>query len=318
MRPTVTELPWCGRGALTPRLGRNDAGETPIFSAEARRIWWNPSSGRVVECPPGKPVRRTGSTCFTSSLRPGGIFAHVPRGGGTPPTKIPCRNQFPVAAFTLLELLVVVGLIAALAFVLISGLGGGGKSAALQSAQATLANMITVARVKAMASGQPARVLVHIDPNSTAQPNRYLRYVALQVQVAGTWQLVTEAYLPDGIYLVPGKFSSIPAGLFSTSTSTPWTRSDGSALRSTVLRNDWITTETIGHAVAEQWASFGISAAGTTAQWGDIILAAGRQRAPGSFAAGESPVELLSPEQVRGLALSSYGVPVLVNSRASF
>ena len=56
--------------------------------------------------------------------------------------------------FTLLELLVVVGLTAALSFVLIGGLGGGGKSAALQSAQATMANLVTAARVKAMATGQ--------------------------------------------------------------------------------------------------------------------------------------------------------------------
>ena len=181
-----------------------------------------------------------------------------------------------------------------------------------------MANLTTAARVKAMASGQPARVLVCIDPNSPAQPSRYLRYVALQVQVAGTWQLVTEVYLPDGIYVVPGNFSSIPAGLFPTSPSTPWTRSDGSALRSTVLRNSSITTEVINHAVAEQWVSFSISAAGTTAQSGDIILATGRRRAPGSYASGESPVELENPEQVRGISLSKYGVPVLINGRASF
>jgi hypothetical protein len=84
------------------------------------------------------------------------------------------------------------------------------------------------------------------------------------------------------------------------------------------LRSGSITTEAINHAVAEQWVSFSISAAGTTAQSGDIILAAGRRRAPGSYASGESPVELESPEQVRGISLSAYGVPVLVNSRASF
>lgn len=223
-----------------------------------------------------------------------------------------------MAAFTLLELLVVVGLIAALSFVLVGGLGGGGKAAALQSAQATLANLVTAARVKAMASGQPARVLVCIDPNSTAQPGRYLRYVALQVQVAGTWQLLTETYLPDGVYVVPGNFTSIPAGLFPANTSTPWTRSDGSALRSTVLRNGSITAEAISGNVAEQWVSFSLSAAGTTTQAGDIIVAAGRRRAPGSYAVGESPVELENPEQVRGISLSQYGVPVLINSRASF
>ncbi|MDB6114504.1 MAG: hypothetical protein JWQ62_1449, partial [Lacunisphaera sp.] len=81
------------------------------------------------------------------------------------------------AGFTLLELLVVIGLIAGLSFVLISGLGGGGKSAALQSAQATLANLLMAARMKAMATGQPARVLVQIDPASPDASSRYLRYL---------------------------------------------------------------------------------------------------------------------------------------------
>jgi prepilin-type N-terminal cleavage/methylation domain-containing protein len=220
--------------------------------------------------------------------------------------------------FTLLELLVVVGLIAALTAVLIGGLGGGGKSAALQSAQATMANLVTAARVKAMATGQSARVLVHVDQNSTAQPVRFMHYVALQVQVAGVWQLAADAYLPDGVYVVPGNFATIPAGLFATNTSAAWVKSDGSALRSTALRSNQITAETINSATAEQWVSFSIAAAGTTAQWGDIILAAGKLRAPGSYTAGESPIELENPEAVRGVTLSIYGVPALVNGRTSF
>lgn len=220
--------------------------------------------------------------------------------------------------FTLLELLVVVGLTAALSFVLIGGLGGGGKSAALQSAQATMANLVTAARVKAMATGQSARVLVHVDQSSTAQPARYLRYLALQVQIAGVWQLVTDAYLPDGVYVVPGNFSALPAEMFATNAVASWTKTDGSALRSTALRSNQITSETISSPVAELWVSITIAATGTTAQGGDIILAAGRLRAPGSYAAGDSPVELENPEDVRGLTLSTYGVPVLINSRASF
>ncbi|MDI1320190.1 MAG: hypothetical protein PSW75_08360, partial [bacterium] len=147
-------------------------------------------------------------------------------------------------------MLVVVGLIAALSFVLLGGLGGGGKSAALQSAQATMVNLVTAARVKAMATGQSARVLVHVDPSSPAQPLRFMRYVALQVQVAGAWQLVTDAYLPDGVYVVPGNFATIPAGLFAATTNTTWTKTDGSAMRSTALRANQITSETINSAAA--------------------------------------------------------------------
>ena len=221
----------------------------------------------------------------------------------------------PASAFTLLELLVVAGLTAAFSVVLIRGLGGGGQSAALQSAQATLANLVSLARTKAMASGQSSRLLVHVDVGSSSQPLRYLRLVAVQTQASGGWQTITDAYLPDGVYVVPGNFTVTPAGLFS---AVSWTRADGSALRSTALRSNQISTETIDGPAAEQWVSVTISAAAGTAQSGDLILAPGRLRPPGSYLPGESPVVLDNPDGVRGLTLSAYGVPALINARNGF
>jgi len=222
--------------------------------------------------------------------------------------------------FTLLELLVVIGLIAALSLVLIGGLGGGGKSAALQSAQATLATLVSATRTKAQAGGGRARLLINIDPTSTAEPARFLRYAAIQIQVAGVWQPVpvVEIYLPEGIYVVPGNFATIPAGLFPASTATPWIKTDSSSLRSTALRANQVLSLTLNGTTPEQWVSVSFASAGTTAQSGDIILAIGRKRAPGTFAVGESPVELVNPETVRGLSLSSYGLPTQINDRASF
>lgn len=224
------------------------------------------------------------------------------------------------AAFTLLELLVVVGLVAALSFFLLGALRGGGRATALQSGQASLANLITAARTKAMASGQPTRLLLHVDAGSAQARERYLRYLALQVQSGGVWQPVpvAEAYLPEGVFVVPGNFAAIPTGLFADDTVAPWTKADGSPLRSTALRAASITPETINSAAAEQWVNISFAAAGTTVQSGDLILALGRVRPPGSYSPGDSPVELEHPEQVRGLALSAYGVPVLVNGRAGF
>ncbi|MBI2515403.1 MAG: hypothetical protein HYV95_00670 [Opitutae bacterium] len=225
-----------------------------------------------------------------------------------------------IAAYTLLELLVVVGLVAGLSFFLVGGLRGGGRSVALQSGQSTLANLVTAARTKAMASGQSARILVHVDPGSADASTRYLRYLVLQVQAGGVWQPVpvAEAYLLEGVFVVPGNFANMPAGLFAADTVTPWTKSDGSPLRSTALRTASITSEIINSTAAEQWVSITFAAAGTTAQSGDLILALGKIRPPGSSAPGDAPVELENPEEVRGLALSAYGLPVLVNGRASF
>ena len=235
---------------------------------------------------------------------------------GTHPLSIARRNR----AFTLLELLVVVGLTATLSFFLLGGLNGGGKAAALQTAQATLANLVSAARVKALASNGSARLLLNIDSAGTADPARFLHYAAIQMQVAGVWQPgpVVDVYLPEGVYVVPGNFTSIPAGLFSATTSTPWTKTDGSALRSTALRANQVLSATINGAAAEQWVSVSFASAGTTLQSGDLILATGHRRTPGSFAEGDSPVELENPETVRGLTLSGYGLPALINDRASF
>lgn len=222
-------------------------------------------------------------------------------------------------AFTLLELLVVIGLIAALSLVLLGSLGGVSKSTALQSGQATLSNLISAARTKAQSGGAGTRLLVHIDPNS-ADTERFLRCIAVQTQVAGVWQAepAVEIYLPEGVYVVPGNFTSLPGGLFSTSTATPWTKSDGTPLRSTALRANQVVMVAFNNAAPEQWVGVGFAPAGTTAQSGDIILASGHRRPPGTFARGESPVELENPETVRGLTLSTYGLPTMINDRASF
>jgi len=118
--------------------------------------------------------------------------------------------------------------------------------------------------------------------------------------------------------VVPGNFATIPAGLFTTNTAVPWTKSDGTALRSTALRANQIISENINSATPEQWVSFTISANAGTAQPGDVILASGKIRPPGSYLSGDSPVELDNPENVRGLTLSVYGVPALINARTSF
>lgn len=222
--------------------------------------------------------------------------------------------------FSLLELLVVVGLIAALALVLLGGLGGGGKAASLQSAQATLANLVSAARMKAQAGGGGARLLIHVDPTSTGDPARFLRYIAIQTQVSGGWEPVpaVEIYLPEGVYVVPGNLASIPAGLFAPGTAIPWTKPDNSPLRSTALRANQVLLLALNSPVAEQWVSVSFAPAGTTAQSGDIILATGHRRPPGSYYPGESPVELENPETVRGLTLSTYGLPALINDRMSF
>ena len=224
-------------------------------------------------------------------------------------------TAFHRRAYTLLELLVVLAIVAVFSYSLAGG-PGTGRSAALQSGQALLADLVTAARSTAMAGGQSARILIHVDP--AGQPTRYLRSLVVQAQVPAGWQTQFSVTLPGGVFVVPGNFTALPAGLFATGLPVPWTKVDGSPLRSTALRSNQIIVEAIDAAPAERWVGITISANPGTVQSGDLILAAGRMRAPGSYAPGESPVELTNPETVRGLTLSAYAVPILINARTGF
>ena len=221
-------------------------------------------------------------------------------------------------AFTLIELLVVMALIATLSFFLISTRSESGRASSLKAAQALFSNLVTLARTQAMASGQSCRLLINVDPAGAGDPRRYLRYAVVQYQTASGWQTVTDAFLPELVYVVPGNFSTLPAGLFAAGGNVPWTKVDNSALRSTALRSNRIASEAINGGAVEQWVNITFSSTANTTQSGDIILINGRPRAPGSFAEGESPVVLENPGNVCGLTLSVYGVPALINSRTSF
>lgn len=227
-------------------------------------------------------------------------------------------SSWSLGAFTLVELLVVMALMAVFSAVLLSQFSGGGSSAVLQSAQSALAGTITLARTRALASGQPCRLAFNIDPRESAQPSRYLRFIVLQINGPTGWQSIKELYLPEGAYFLPGDFAVLPLGLFAEGTA-DWVKADElTPLRSTVLRSGQIITETINSNVAELWVSFSISPIGATAQAGDLVLASGRQRAPGFYLAGESPVELYHRDGVHGITLSSYGLAVLIADRSGF
>lgn len=217
----------------------------------------------------------------------------------------------------------VVALIGGLSLVLLLGLGVSGKPAALQSAQATVSSLVTAARLKAAASGRHCRVLVANDP---ADPERYLRFLALQQArqpgaSAAEWDTVQTVTLPADAFIVPATVAS-PTGLVSDVTRWRRIAEPGEELASGVFLNQTIVATLEGDLTARQWTGVCFTPNGTLARLGTvggpprglIVIATGARRAPGSYAAGMSPV-LLAPDLVRGLMLSAYGVPAWLNDR---
>lgn len=215
-------------------------------------------------------------------------------------------------AFTLLELLVVVGLIAAMSFLLLGGLAGGSQSAALQAGQATLSNLVAAARSRAVASGRSTRLLVQHDAQSPVAAERYLRFLALEELRQGEWRTLQTVSLPRGIHVVPHE-NHLPPGLLLDDAA--WRRTDGTRLHSSALFRPLVSRQVDTLAV-EQWAELGFSAHGTTATAGQLVLAAGRTAQVS--VAGDPPVVLHSVEIVRGVQLSVYGLAVTIDGREGF
>lgn len=212
-----------------------------------------------------------------------------------------CNRQ----GFTLIELLVVIGIIALLAAVVIGGLSSADKSTALRSGQATVVNLLTAARSKAMSSGRGVLLLVN---HNASDAERYRRMLAV-VDESDMTLVHTVIFLPEGIYVVPytDRFSAamIQAGDW-------WDRDSltSSALRTTVTRSIQSTT-------SELWESFPVTPEGTTAQIGKIVIAPGRHRSP-TEESGASPIVLMAPDQVRGVKISGYGLARVINDRSGF
>lgn len=229
-------------------------------------------------------------------------------------------------AFTLLELLVVIGLIAAMSFFLVGGLAGGGAAAALQSGQATLANLITTARTKAPATGRKTRLLVNADAGA---PERYLRHLVLQVaRQAGSspanWDTLATVTLPEGVYVVPSSLTQA-GGLVVNPADWKRVTDPAADLVSDLFTNQSLSVLLEGDASAQLWTGVSFTFNGTLAALGGgpppkgaLIITLGARRPPGGYQAGESPVRLANPQAVRGLFLSAYGVPTLLNERSSF
>lgn len=227
------------------------------------------------------------------------------------------RLSLGEGGFTLLELLVVIGLIAAMSFFLVSGWGGGGQAAALQSAQASLANLVTAARTRAAASGCRVRVLINADVADVA---RFRRTIALQQEVAlnsNSWSepaFVTA--LPEGVYVLPYR-NRIPVGFYDNQST--WVKFNSSTpLESSALSGAPVTVAIEG-TLPGVWDLVQFTPAGTLSTGvGDLVVATGRVRPPGSYPTGESPVQASNRDNVRGLSISTYGVPAFINGRSSF
>jgi prepilin-type N-terminal cleavage/methylation domain-containing protein len=224
--------------------------------------------------------------------------------------------------FTLLEFLVVVGIVALMSGLLGVGLSGD-RSAAIHGGQVLVDDLITAARLKAAATGRKVRVLVNVDP---AIPARYLRRWVLQLArqpgaSPADWDTLHGFTLPRGVYVVPESLEGL------VEDTAPWQRpSDpGAQLTSDLFAGQTISLALEGEGAVQLWAGAAFTPNGTLAALagglppkGIIVIACGRERLPGTFSTGAPPVELFDPERVRGVVLGAYGISAPLDDRTAF
>lgn len=106
------------------------------------------------------------------------------------------------AAFTLIELLLVIAVVAVLTTAVGIGLTGGTDNAALGSARGILATQLTAVRSQAALHGTSAALLVAAE---VADADRYLRFLAVGASNdAGGWTVNHDGTaLPRGVWIDP-------------------------------------------------------------------------------------------------------------------
>lgn len=213
-------------------------------------------------------------------------------------------------AFTLIEMVVVIGVIGVLIGVGFAALRTSSPTTGLRIGQGQLVSMFTALRAQAALSGQTARLI--IDATNT-DPVNYLRRIRVVTQDpadATNWILLNEGVLlPEGVFFVPPG-----AGSPTLAEGGTWA---ASALRSNINSGNVATTFDVNDTPGlYHWVQ--ITARGTPSSAPPppprIVLGAGQRVG----ALGTDYVGFLSSDLVRGIRWSQYGLTSVVNDMNGF
>ncbi|WP_162525145.1 prepilin-type N-terminal cleavage/methylation domain-containing protein [Rariglobus hedericola] len=216
--------------------------------------------------------------------------------------------------FTLIELLVVIGLISLLAAGIGISMRNGNPTSALRAGQGSLVSLLSGARGQAALNQSDAMIVVDV---TNAGNDDFLR--SLQVVVrAGSgldeWRAVGDPImLPQGIYVVP---PSSPAVLTLTGWSANRQSKGFQPLATSLAERSYDAVNyqyyPTGAFASKTYLKFQVfSSLGKTTGEGTILVTSGRRT-------DATTITLDNPDFIRGVFVSRYGVPTLINEAQTF
>ena len=211
-------------------------------------------------------------------------------------------------AFTLLELLAVLGIVTLVAGSAGLAMRDGSPGVALTAGQETVASLLAAARSAAMMNQSRAMLIVNADPGG----ERFLRGLDVVVETAplsNRWCTTGPAgLLPRGVYVVPSRDESTGV-VFAPLHDDPPTWPAGRRSTLAALPQGSVVLLP-GHVAARYCGMVDPLSASGACQGGKIVLAGARRTA--------EAVVFEQVTWVRGIAISRYGAAILVGERSGF
>ena len=237
-------------------------------------------------------------------------------------------RSLPHRAFTLIELLVVIAVIAILAGTVGVAMRGGDRGAALQAGQSSLASLVSAARAQASVRLTNATIVVwgEYDAAKPAVATSYLHRAAVMTQEDTNPDpaVVALAYvihgdvldLPRGVYFVPPDLGSYPA---KAAVAADWPNTYERTEAQGAVASDM----TVKRWDADVGAYEDDPAVSTTFKGYKTItfdsqgqLVDGRTLIISLAEADSGGLVFKDSDSQRGLVLSAYGIPTIVNEKA--
>jgi len=235
-------------------------------------------------------------------------------------TSFRLARRYPrIVAFTLIEMLVVIGVIAIFIGTIGLSIGGGNKGVAMQNAQGTLLSSLSGARAKAALYQTTAAIFVNASPDGSGFMHE-LRIAILvdhdnNPTTPSVWVAKGDVIaFSDGIYLVPPASAFPPTIItYESPTVSDWTKAHSTAYDSSEVEL-YAADGTTRIDSMKYNRLIRLTERGTTSDAGSLILAPARV-VPGATGLGLVFDEV---QALRGARVSVYGVATLVEGLESF